>query len=250
MTEGGWVDSQSLRSVLAILRMMKEHKKNQSPADLIAVWAGKTVDDAARLRVACYIVEQVSIAQTVIANSQLTEEAKAGVTGTLRGLKACFSVSGLTTQYGSHLPEIEGAIANFVILLSAAGIIEAPAVPPEADEIIAEIEAVMAAFEDPQIDPAVRDVAKRHLLILATLLRHIPVFGIEAAMGSYFDLMMKIRRADIETSEESQKKTSSLWDKMGTWSGRFDTIDKLWNHGARLIGQAEKLPNLLAYIPS
>ena len=95
----------------------------------------------------------------------------------------------------------------------------------------------------------VRDVAKRHLVILSTLLRHVPVFGLEGALATYFELVLKIRRTDAHTTPTAQAKLDPLFNKVKTWGERLGVLDKAWNSGSRLLEHAGKAQDLLQYIP-
>jgi len=244
------MDSQSLTNVLAILRLLGAGNNNISTADMVRQWAGNDPSEEAVLKVASYVLEQVEMARSVIEASGLVAEAKTGVMETLNQLRGAFSIVGIHTAFGSFMKNIPSSISNLVILLSAAGLPASISVPEEASSLIAEIADVMALFDDPAIDPPVRDVAKRHLQILSTLLQHIPIFGLEPALTTYFELMMKVRRADTGSSDDAHKQTAGLWDRMKEWGGRIDTIDKIVNSGARLLSHGDKITGLLKYLPS
>ncbi len=244
------MDAQSLTNVLGILRLMKLRKNNTSTLDAIREWSGPTATEEVALRVASYALEQIRIAQGVINSSQLTDEAKAGVNGTLMGMANAFSLGNLGTPFSSHINNIAASISNFVILLSASGIAEASNLPDEVPDLISDIAETMQLFDDECIDPAVREVAKRHLQILSTLLQHIPIFGLEAALTSYFEMMMKIRRADSGSNAASHAKTETLWSRMTTWGSRLESVDKIINSAVKLGDKAEKAIGLLDYIPA
>lgn len=243
------MDHQSLKNVLGILRLMKQNTGNSAGQDMIRQWiGGPTASQTSILRVAAYVQEQVADATVVIESSQLPAEARDGIMITLQGLSNAFSLKGLGSSPVSTVPNITGAISSFVILLSVAGIAETPK-PSEANDLIGEIEEMLKDFENHELDPVVRETAKRHLKILSTLLQHIPIFGVEAALATYFELMMKIRRADVGTTESSKTKLDPLFAKMERWAERLGVIDKVWNSGARLLNHAEKAQALLTYLP-
>lgn len=243
------MDHQSLRNVLGILRLTKD-SSSRSAVDLIREWTGGAgKEETSVLRVAAYIQEQVSNARTVISASQLSEEAKLGVQITLDGLQNAFSLNYITTSPANHLGNVAASISNLVILLDFVQGPSRQAPPKEAEELVDEVAELLDLFDDVELDPVVRDTAKRHLAILSTLLQHIPIFGVEAALVTYFELMMKVRRADVGTSDASRAKLNPLWEKMQTWGERLGTIDKLWNTGARLLGHAKNAQELLSYLP-
>jgi len=148
------------------------------------------------------------------------------------------------------VPHLEVLIANFAILLEAAGVRSNHAVPVEALNLAKDVEELTAAFDDAALDPVVRDIAKRHLTVLATLLRHMPIFGMEAALATYFELVVRLRRASTNTSEESQKAAKPLMERLQNLREAFEAVDKVWNIGVRWIGAAKGVGGLLlTYIP-
>jgi hypothetical protein len=92
-------------------------------------------------------------------------------------------------------------------------------------------------------------VAEKHLIILATFLRHIPVFGLEGAMTSYLEMMTRIRRAEVGASPAAKAKFEPVWSAMTRWSERIGAVDKVWNAGARVMHHADKASGLLEYVP-
>lgn len=244
------MDSQSLTNVLAIMRVMNRGKSSDSGRVIISRLAGKDkLSDALVLRVADHVLEQITLAQGVIENSPMRDEAKAGVAQTLKGLARIFSLDHVQEAWGGSLRDITGAISNFVILLDAAAIEEKTEPPEEAFDLIKEISAVIEAIRDPGLDPVVRAVAEKHLTILSLMLQHIPIFGLEGALTAYFEMMSRIRRAEVQSSPEAKSKFEPIWTGMSKWTDKLNKIDKIWNSGARMIEHADKASGLLEYIP-
>jgi len=242
------MDSQSLGNVLAILRMMKNEDNGKSTSQIIREWAGSGASDQAVLKIASYICEEIDLARITVTSSQLSEEAKEGILSVLNRTSSAFSINGMHNSWGNFINDISSFTSSLVILLSALSI-DSTQVPEDVKDIIKEIHDLMIEFDDPHIDPLLRDVAKRHLQTLSTLLQHIPIFGMEAAMTAYFEMIMKLRRVDSGTSEEAHKKAEPLWKKVMQWGPRLEALDKQINTGIRLIGHAKKVVGLLDYIP-
>lgn len=245
------MDHQSLSNVLGMLRKLKDENPNITGVKLIQKWTGVAASDpGAVLRVAVNFVEQIREAGTVVENSALSEESKAGMRVGLKGLESSFSLGGIQGTVKSNLPHIEVLIANFAIILEAAGVESSPKIPQEARELAEEIDSLIGAFEDPALDPVIRDIGRRHLATLSTLLRHIPIFGLEAALSVYFEMVVRLRRASVNTSEESQKAAKPIMEKLQGLREKFETVDKLWNIGAKWVGAAKGVGSLLlTYIP-
>jgi hypothetical protein len=131
--------------------------------------------------------------------------------------------------------------------LSAGGVETETPVPEEAVELAAEVEALVKAVDELKLDPIVADIAKRHLQILSTMLRHVNVFGLEAALATYFDLVFKLRRADASTSHEEQEAAKPLIEKIDGLQKKLGILDKLWNHSAKWITRARGESRLLKF---
>lgn len=244
------MDHQSLVNVLGILREIKRAQGKHTTAQLIGQWAGPVVAAQSTVhKVAAYVTDQIAEARAVINASQLADEAKQGIQQALSGLEQAFSLTGINANPQSHLRDIDGAIANFVILLSAMHLDTHPEAPEEAKDLAKEVEVLVSAFDDVALDPLVRDIAKRHLQTLATLLKHIPIFGLEPALATYFELITKLRRADIHTTQASKDALDPAFEKINSWGTRLKGLDETWNAGARWVGRAGKAAvSLLTYL--
>lgn len=244
------MDNQPLVNFLGILRLINSASPNpgKTAYQIIQQWVGAD-SDIRTLKVAQYVIEQTNLATTVIANSQLSDEAKVGVLSTMDGVATGFSLDKGHTQFSHHVPDLRAAISNMVILLSALGLDSNPTNPPEIKDLQKQIDEVLSAFDDAEIDPVLKDVAKRHLGILSVMLSHVHVFGTESALTAYFELMLKIRRSDIGSSEKSHKKVRPIFQKIKDWGDILTAIDKAWNSGAKLLTKADKAKDLLNHLP-
>lgn len=249
VTREAGVDDQSLRNVLAILRKIQRGNTHASAIQFITGLAGNSVGPAATARVAAYIIDQVDQCREVIDNSQLVDEAKAGVRSALNEISRTFSLENMGASLAPLHANSAGYISNFVILLSASGIAIAEELPKEAKDLAAEIDEFSTKFDDLQLDPLVREIARKHLTILATLIRHIPVFGLEAALQSYFELTLKLRRADSKSSEQAKGKLDDLMGALKTWGERLKSLDDAVNTGASLLNRGQAMAPLLQYFP-
>lgn len=256
------MDDKSLKNVLGILRVVNAASDQITAMQFIqALITGQTprpnivgsqkpaVDPAVVARVCAYILDQLAQARTVIDNSQLVEEAKSGVRAAVTALESTFSISALNGSISSLKVGTPGYISNFVILLSATGVATNQENPKDASDLATEIDEMIESFSDIALDPVVRDVGRKHLAALATLLRHVSIFGVEAAMSAYFDLVMRLRRVDIKTTPESKNALDKVFSKIKSWGERLGQIDKVVNDGARLLEHVEHARGILEYIP-
>ena len=126
------MDNQSLGNVLAILRLLRATPPNMTALLVIRSWGGPAASDVAVLKVASYAIEQALAARQVIENSQLGNEAKQGVLGTIDSVAATFTLDNIHSPWGQWVKDVNGAIANIVILLSALGLDTERVAPKEA----------------------------------------------------------------------------------------------------------------------
>jgi hypothetical protein len=243
------LDDQSIRNSLAILRKLAGYTPDITAANFLRQLAGEAATERTVFRVAAYLQDQFAQARIVIQNSQLVEEAKAGVLQAINGLETAFSLKHLNSSMTSLLPAVPTYISSLVILLSAAGIDTKQQTPKDASNLADEINQFQKAFDDSSLDPVVRDVAKKHMEALATLLRHVPIFGLEAALTSYFELVMRLRRVDAQSTPEAKKALEPLMGEVKVWGERLGAIDDAINKGATLLERVKSAGHLLQYVP-
>ncbi|PTQ63726.1 hypothetical protein C8J45_105303 [Sphingomonas sp. PP-CE-3G-477] len=258
------MDDQSLRNILAILRKVQELSASQNvtamqfinylatgnrPGASANMGGARGLNQSTAARISAYLIEQCNMARIVIDHSQLVDEAKAGVRSAIDAVSAAFAIGALGGPLNSLNSSAPGFISNLVILLSAAGVPFDQNTPLEAVDLAKEVDDLIAQFDNKEIDPVVRDVARKHLAALSTMLRHIPIFGLEAALQAYFELSMKLRRADIQTTPESKAGLDTIMDKVKSWGDKLQTLDGVMNTGANLFDRASRAAPLLQYLP-
>lgn len=242
------MDHQSLLNILGVFRLLKATNTGHSAVTIVRQMVQTTERDSEVLKIASHIVEQGCLAKTVIENSKLDPEAKSGVVAAIDQVINAFSVEGMNSAWSSHVRNVEGGISNLVILLSAMQLPTASE-PPELGKLLADIAEMVELFETTSLDPAVRDVGLRHILILQTLLTNIVLFGAEAALTTYFELIMKLRRTDAGASNAAQRSFDPLFDKIKEWGPSLYEIDKAMNNKARLVADLSKPMDVLEYVP-
>ena len=243
------MDDQSLRNVLALLRKVQGSDPTTTALAFINSLAGKRVNDAALARISAYIIDQADQGLEVIDNSQLIEEAKTGVRNALKSVSKTFAIGNLHGNIKTLHSQAAGYVSNLVILLSASGISLETDIPDDARDLASEIDQFANAFDDDLLDPVVREIAKKHMAVLATLIRHIPIFGLEPALQSYFELMLKLRRADGKSSNDAKGRLDGAMDTFKKWGERLKSLDDVINTGSNLLTRGQSLTPLLQYIP-
>lgn len=238
-----------ISNVLNILRLLKNSDlQGASPIIYIENWAGAGMTEmgqAASLRVCAYVQDQCDGAATLLSQSGLAEEARAGLHQTVNSLKTAFSVQNLHTAVASHLPQLDTSISSFAMLEGARNLGGKRADEPELGKLISEIMQMISLFGVSEIDLIVRQTAHKHLHVLLALLNNLEAFGVDAAMAAYAELVIRLRRVDSTASQPTKEKTSKAWPIIEKWLGRLATIDKAYNNGQNLIEGAQGLGQLL-----
>jgi hypothetical protein len=237
--------------VLGILRLIREANPNHTAAQLIQEWAGDkaVISQSAILKVASYVTEQVDEAKVIIANSDIDPESRHGVDKALEGLTNAFSLGNLGAHPRQKMGDVSVAISSVKILLQSGGLSVGSETPEDAVELAKQVEELMNAFNDGDLDPNVREIAKRHLQILATMLRHLPIFGLEAAMTTYFELVLRVKRAN-EASGASQKAAAKpLLERIKSVGATMKSWDDMWTVAVKWIGIGKAGAKLLGLYP-
>ncbi|WP_147454257.1 hypothetical protein [Sphingomonas sp. PP-F2F-G114-C0414] len=125
---------------------------------------------------------------------------------------------------------------------------------PEADDLASEIDNFSASIDWSGVDPAVVEILKKKMAALATLLRHIPVFGMEAALETYWSLVFSVSRAKADAvapkeASKADEPKKSLLVKLGEWLSRLTQIDQALEAGTKLIEHAGDAAKLLEHLP-
>lgn len=197
-----------------------------------------------------YVLDQSSGAESLINGSALDDEAKIGLCQTTSAIRVAFSLQGLNQPISAFLPTLDSAISNFAILVSATGGMFKSKDRSELDALTADVDQMIGTFQSSTIDPIIRDTAIRHLVIFRTLLGNVDSLGVDSAMAAYFELVVRLRRAETAASQTGKEEVKGIWSKIENWLGRLNSINKGLNDGAGLLSHFESVPSLLEYLPS
>ena len=236
---------------LNLLRLIKRTGcMEQALQASIGRWAGETPSPATMLRIAAYICDLCDDTLVEINSSTISDEAKAGLLQTAQSVQTLFSVPNMANAPNHFLPQIDGSITQFAILVSVAGLDEPNPVSAEIDELVAEIVSIEKAISEAGVSPAVAEVARRHLHVLKTLLQNVDALGIDAALAAYDELVIRLRRVDEKADPGTHKKMRKVWPMIEKWSGRLAVIHAGLSHGSGMItGAYSAAKNLLGWSP-
>ena len=238
-----------IAGVLGVLRKIKatQHLGPQhSTLTYLTEWSGATEPYVA-LAMAMAIQEQLRGAQSIIEASSLSDEAKSGLLVTITGLTNAFSLAGLNGAQSQFLPSIDPAITNFAIIASVASKADTDSLKDTLSDLTKEIDELAERVKIAEIDPMLRETIVRHLFILTAMLRNVEAVGIDAAVSAYFELLVRVRRAEKFSSEDSKKAMSGVWPKINALGEKLGKISGLLETGMKLVSYAEKLPGLLQH---
>lgn len=245
------MSDQPVSNFLNLLRLLKRtgHMEHALHVN-IARWTGQERQSAV-LRIAAYMSDLCDDTLVQLRGSQITDEAKAGLLQTVESVKNMASVPNLASAPIQFLPQIDGSIAQFAILVSMAGLDEPNPASSEIGELMTEIDAIEETISQSGFDPAVSEVAKRHLHVLKTLLQNVDALGIDAALAAYDELVIRLRRAEAKADPDTREKMKKVWPTIEKWSGRLAVIHAALSHGSGLIsGAFTAAKNLLGWTPS
>ncbi len=232
-----------ITNVLNILRLMKHtgrYDGNTTLSSLIK-WCPQGPDDTTMLRIAAYVQDQCNGALDVIDASNLSDEAKAGLTQIAKGLKTAFQIPHINNHFNSYIPQLDSALSSFAILASVYAAGDPPSQNKELQELIRDVEGMLAAFENAEVGGVVSSVAKRHLHVLLTLLNNVDALGIDAALAAYAELVVRLRTADANAPPEVREQTAGFWDAISGWGKRLSEISDAVGSGTKLLENGKRL---------
>lgn len=243
----------SLENILSLLRRLKS-TENLSPGNTISqyldVWChtGQAVDDVMKFRTAMAIQQQLAQGENYVLLQELPPEAQEGILLTIRSLRNAFSINSMNNTLQSALPSVDTSLSTFAILV---GVYRQGksfrVVPSDTEEIISEIEQFRELIKNTNIDKQIVDVVIKHLALLAGMLRNIEIVGADAALSSYFDLMVKVSKSKVQAELKSSVEVSK-WEVVKTWGKRIGAIGSVIDGGADLLEGGEHLAGLISHL--
>lgn len=242
-----------LANFLALLRLIRETHPSHAPLTMFQLWAGDAnAPTSAVVKIAAYAIEQAEAAETYIRATQLSDEAKQGLIHTTASLKTAFELQNIGSQpVSAFMPALDAGISQFAILISAAGLDREPAPITEIADLVAAVDELLSSLDQVELDDHVRETARRHLAVLKALLQHTDALGVDAAMASYYELVLRLRSADSNASAASKERMAKLWPEIERWAGRLAIIDQMYTQGGHLLGELGRPAQLLvSHIPA
>lgn len=237
--------------LLSVLRLIRTVGHGNQGWEVIKRILDDNVEgrESAVLRVAAYIADIADGAIAEIEGSGLPSEAASGLIATANGVKGAFSMARIHSPMNGFLPAIDASISNFVILLSTQGLLGDHPAQPEVEELLNDIDEFTASFRASDLGSEVKETVIKHMAILRNLLVNVSAFGVEAALAAYAEMIVRLRRAEASTPDRNPEQKAKLWEAVERWGKRLSSIDTIANKAGAIANHAEKLPQLLTYLP-
>jgi hypothetical protein len=197
-----------------------------------------------------YVIDRVDAAEDQITSSAMPKEAKEGLIQTIASFKTAFTMPNMNLPVRNFFPTFESSLSNFALLVSVTGLPDSDGDIPDADNLIAEMQNVLAELTASDIDPAIADVAKRHIAVLLTLLRNVTALGPDAALAAYYELVVRLQRAEATAPAATKHKIAELWPYIEKWAGRIALLYDATQAGASLLTFTSSLTPMLPHLPS
>lgn len=228
-----------ITNVLNLLRLLKANRMpDHSMIENVKTWCGGQAQESTMLRFFSYGQDQCEMAIDALAISNLTEEAKLGLLQTAQSLRALFQMDGIHQPVRNQLPQIESAVSSFAILASVYQDTVSPSELDEFNQLISEIESVIALLDRLNQPSTVISLAKKHLHVLVTTLRNVDALGLDAALAAYAELIVRLRTADKTASPEDKQETARIWPKITGWIDKLNKISEASGNGKALLENA------------
>lgn len=242
-----------LASFLSLLRLIRESNPSKPPQVMFQAWAGGAdIPTSTVVKIAAYAIEQAEAASTYISGTQLSDEAKQGLLQTTSSVISAFQLQHLGGHgVATFLPALDAGISQFAILISAAGLDREPAPLEEIADLVAAIDRFSGSLNDVGLDELVRETARKHLAVLKALLQHVDALGVDAAMAAYYELVLRLRSADNNSSASSKERMAKIWPEVERWAGRLAIIEQAYTQGGHLLGELGRpAQQLLTHMPT
>ena len=233
----------SLTNVLAILRQFKttaDLNLEYPTLEFMKRWAG-TDDNLTIGRFLVSVQENVQNAQMIVARSRLTDEAKTGLLSTISSLTEAFSVGGLQNPVKAYIPSLDSAITNFAIVTSSLDIDVSTDALNDILKFTEELDEFLDSIHEFDLSDSLRETASRHILVLAAMLRNVQAVGFDAALASYYEMLLALRK-ERPAEPDNESKATGFWDQLKLWGGRLETISKVMETAGAAIPYIEKIP--------
>lgn len=228
-----------LTNVLNILRLLANTTPTNTNAIIghLMTWAATTDQDSGQiLKLIAYVQEQCEGALALINSLEISEEDKAGPIQTITHLRTAFNFGMMGSAISQSIPHLAASLSGFRMFVLALESDVLISDNPEIKSIIAEIVDLQAKLGSSDVDRFVRETAQRHLHILHSLLVNVDAFGIDSAMAAYFEMVVRIQKAEKIASDTSRNTMKGFWPFMKKWGDRLKSVDDAASVGVKLVG--------------
>ncbi|MBU6393507.1 MAG: hypothetical protein KGQ75_02925 [Sphingomonadales bacterium] len=235
-----------ITNVLNLLRLLKHNSMfEHNMYENVRRWCGEDATDSSLLRLFAYGLDQCQMAKEAIQESSLTEEAKTGLIQIVESLQTCFMFPTASNAIRGQIPQLDSAISSFAILASIYKDDISTASNSDLIQLIDEVNSVYNLFDSTLNGSPLKQLAKRHLQVLLTTLRHVDAFGIDSALSVYAELVVRLNTAVKSAPPEDAEKTSQIWPTIVKWGDRLAKIGNVVGSGSKLIKDGSDIAHTL-----
>ena len=238
----------SLAYVLGTLRRLKATPNVGSGNPTIAFvreWVGSDSPlETGRLILA--IQEKISDATSIITESKLSDEAKAGLLQTLGTLKVQFSFEALQNSVNTYFPVIDPAITNFAIISSSIGVGLPEEASKEINDFVSELRGMVGRISEFNLDENLASIVKRHIQLLIAMLINADAVGLNSAMSAYYDMILALR-GEKNANLADDKEADGFWSIVKKWHARLELVFGLVDKGQQALPYINELPRLTGF---
>ena len=232
-----------LRFVLGLLRRLKSGSEcgmGHSALNHVEHWA-RGGGQEAQFKLLIAIQSNLQEARETVERSGLLDEAKAGLFATIDTLVAAFSVGGMTNAVSNYVRDIDQSLTIFAFVTSAMQFDVPEEFVHERDALIDDLKLFIGELSNLDLDDRLRDAARRQISLIIALLKNAEAVGVEAALASYYEMVIKLRNRFAQENDEGED-SSKFWSTVRSWSERFDSLSKLYDVAQRLLPHLDKIP--------
>jgi hypothetical protein len=239
-----------IRFVLGLLRRLKSTSdltRGNSAQQYVEVWA-RGGGQEAQFRILITIQQNLVEARQVIEASGLSDEAKGGLYATIDSLIATFAIGNFQGAVSNYLLDLDTAITIFSVITSAIDFDVPEQFVTERDELVNDLNLFIEELASLDVDERLRDTARRQVSLLIALLRNAEAIGVEAALASYYEMVIKLRNRSAANPDSQSEGKSKFWSTIKSWSDRLDSLSKIYDIGQRLLPHVDKIPQIPGFL--
>lgn len=241
--------TKSVKRLATLVRSLRPHA-NSNMGDAISNIVQLDRSGSAFLRALAVLVEATEEAELELENEpRLDAEDKVALLDGIKRTRNALLPQSMNTQVEALFQNALSATASqFSLVASLIGdaSVETASSVPELHDILNEILSVREAIKESELDSRTKRIVGDNVAAFEMFLRHIDLFGFDAAYAAYMDMFTRLRREHAKGAA-SAKVIAGFWPQIRNWSSKLKDIDELINAGRRLLEHGKDVAGLLGF---